>query len=121
MNTAAMEGTRLAGLKTGSSCRARACVSTRLRRLAHGRRAQPPMVHPCRPPCSATIARRGCRVSAAGGDGASVAPKKKGNGRSYEDLPAGAKAACDKLVKSMSGLKKPFTREDYCANYDWGD
>lgn len=36
-------------------------------------------------------------------------------GRTYEDLPEDAKAACDKFVKTMPG----FTKEAYLAHYDW--
>lgn len=38
----------------------------------------------------------------------------RANKRSYENLPAAAKAACDNFVKQ--GL---LTREKYLANYDW--
>ena len=36
--------------------------------------------------------------------------------RSYENLPAEAKAACDKYVK-----QKLMTREEYVAEYDWSE
>lgn len=38
----------------------------------------------------------------------------KPNKKSYENLPAEAKAACDKFTK-----QKLMTREDYVASYDW--
>lgn len=37
------------------------------------------------------------------------------NDRSYDALPAEAKAACDKFVKTIPG----FTKEAYVASYDW--
>lgn len=40
-------------------------------------------------------------------------PSQKG--RTYDDLPADAKAACDKFVKTMPG----FTKEAYIQHYDW--
>lgn len=40
------------------------------------------------------------------------APKK---GRTYDDLPADAKRACDKFVGTIKGYK----REDYVRDYDW--
>jgi hypothetical protein len=43
----------------------------------------------------------------------STPPARKG-GRTYADLPADAKAACDKMVKNY-GIKK----EEYVKNYDW--
>lgn len=39
----------------------------------------------------------------------------KKSGRSYDDLPAEAKAACDRFCKTIKG----FTKEDYLANYSW--
>lgn len=45
--------------------------------------------------------------------GAQTAPRKKG--KTYDDLPAEAKAACDKYVKQIPGYK----REDYVKDYDW--
>ena len=44
-----------------------------------------------------------------------VAHQRRKAGRSYDDLPAEAKKACDKFVKTIPN----FTREDYCKNYDW--
>jgi hypothetical protein len=41
-----------------------------------------------------------------------VRPKK---GKGYDDLPAEAKAACDKFVRTIPGYK----REDYVKDYDW--
>ena len=43
-----------------------------------------------------------------------VAPKKKA-GKTYEDLPADAKAACTKFVKTIPG----YTREKYVKDYEW--
>ena len=40
-------------------------------------------------------------------------PKKKE--KTYDDLPAAAKAACDKYVRTIP----KFTREQYVAEYDW--
>lgn len=37
-----------------------------------------------------------------------------GNAKSYENLPADAKAACDRYVK-----QKLMSREEYVASYDW--
>lgn len=37
------------------------------------------------------------------------------NKQSYDHLPADAKAACDKYVKTIPG----YTREQYVADYDW--
>jgi len=44
---------------------------------------------------------------------------KKGSGKSkgYDDLPADAKAACDRFVKSIPG----FSREAYLSTYDWSE
>ena len=36
-------------------------------------------------------------------------------GRSYDDLPAEAKAACDRFVKNIPG----YTRKEYLASYPW--
>jgi hypothetical protein len=47
-----------------------------------------------------------------------VAPRKR-NEKSYENLPPEAKKACDKFVLQMKGLKKPFTRDEYVAGYEW--
>ena len=45
----------------------------------------------------------------------STAPSGKKNAKSYDNLPADAKAACDKFVKS--GMIK--SREEYVSMYDW--
>lgn len=42
------------------------------------------------------------------------APRKKA-GRTYDDLPAEAKKACDKFVRTIP----KYTREDYCKIYEW--
>lgn len=42
-------------------------------------------------------------------------PSRQKKGKSYDDLPPEAKAACDKFVKSIPGFK----REDYVKDYDW--
>lgn len=44
------------------------------------------------------------------------APKRK-SGKAYEDLPADAKMACDKFVKTIPG----YTRDKYVKDYDWND
>ncbi len=49
-------------------------------------------------------------VSTPGG----VAPKKKA-GKTYDDLPADAKAACTKFVRTIPG----YTREKYVKDYEW--
>jgi len=45
-----------------------------------------------------------------GGNGAS-----RKNAKSYDNLPADAKKACDKFVKTIPG----YTKEKYVADYDW--
>ena len=35
--------------------------------------------------------------------------------KTYDDLPAEAKSACDKFVKTIPG----YTRDKYVAAYDW--
>lgn len=50
---------------------------------------------------------------------AASAPRRKGNGRSYDDLPPDAKKQCDKLVAQFKGSKTPYTREEYCRDFDW--
>lgn len=51
--------------------------------------------------------------------GAVLTPGSTSNGRkpakSYDNLPAEAKKACDKFVKTIKG----FTREQYVKDYDW--
>jgi hypothetical protein len=42
-----------------------------------------------------------------------AAPRKKG--KTYDDLPADAKKACDRFVKTIPG----YTREKYVASYEW--
>lgn len=44
------------------------------------------------------------------------APRRK-TGKTYEDLPAEAKKACDKFVKQIPG----YTRDKYVKDYDWND
>ena len=44
----------------------------------------------------------------------SQAPRPK-KGKTYDDLPPEAKAACDKFVRTIPGYK----REDYVKEYDW--
>lgn len=46
--------------------------------------------------------------------GGGTAPKKK-TGKNYEDLPAEAKKACDKFVKTIPG----YTRDKYVKDYEW--
>jgi hypothetical protein len=50
-------------------------------------------------------------VAAPGG----VASTKKPAGRTYDDLPAEAKRACDKFVKNIPG----YTKEKYVKDYEW--
>jgi len=50
-------------------------------------------------------------VSSPNGDGG--APKKKG--KTYDDLPADAKKACDKFIRTIPG----YTKEKYVADYAW--
>ena len=47
--------------------------------------------------------------------------QRRKSGHAYEDLPPEAKKACDKIVAQFKGHKKPFTRDEYVASYDWGD
>lgn len=42
-------------------------------------------------------------------------PTRQKKGKTYDDLPADAKAACDKFVKTIPNYK----REDYVKEYDW--
>lgn len=44
------------------------------------------------------------------------APRRK-SGKTYDDLPADAKQACDKFVKTIPG----YTRDKYVKDYDWND
>lgn len=46
-------------------------------------------------------------------NGAGMPPKKKG--KTYDDLPPDAKAACNKFVKSIPG----YTRDKYVKDYEW--
>lgn len=55
--------------------------------------------------------REGAAAVASPGSGG--APRKKG--KSYDDLPADAKRACDKFVKTIPG----YTKEQYVKDYDW--
>lgn len=50
-----------------------------------------------------------------GGNRGGTSAPKRGNGRSFNDLPADAQTQCDKFVKQ--GFVK--SREEYCAAYDW--
>jgi ElaB/YqjD/DUF883 family membrane-anchored ribosome-binding protein len=50
-------------------------------------------------------------VATPNGGGAPV----RRNAKSYENLPADAKHACDKFVKTIPG----YTKEKYVADYDW--
>jgi hypothetical protein len=56
---------------------------------------------------------RGKDTSVNDGDAGEAAPSK---GRSYKNLPADAKAACDEFVEA--GF---MTREEYLKTYDWED
>lgn len=44
-------------------------------------------------------------------------PPRRKTGKTYDDLPAEAKKACDKFVKQIPG----YTREKYVKDYDWND
>jgi hypothetical protein len=50
-------------------------------------------------------------VAAPGG----VASQRKPAGKTYDDLPAEAKRACDKFVKNIPG----YTKEKYVKDYEW--
>lgn len=50
-------------------------------------------------------------VAAPGG----VAQTRKPAGRTYDDLPAEAKRACDKYVRTIP----KYTKEQYCKDYEW--
>lgn len=49
-------------------------------------------------------------ASPSGGNGT-----QRRNAKSYDNLPADAKKACDKFVKTIPG----YTKEKYVADYDW--
>jgi hypothetical protein len=51
-------------------------------------------------------------VTVASPSGQMRTPKR---GKTYDDLPADAKVACDKFVKQIPG----YTREQYVKQYDW--
>lgn len=55
------------------------------------------------------------RTSAVTGSSDGRAPTQRTDKKSYDNLPAEAKAACDKFVKNIKG----YTREDYLKDYDW--
>lgn len=57
--------------------------------------------------------RREGAASVAEPNGGTAPPKKKG--KTYEDLPADAKKACDRFVKTIPG----YTREKYVKDYEW--
>lgn len=57
--------------------------------------------------------RREAASAVASPNGGTASPKKKG--KTYDDLPADAKKACDKFVKTIPG----YTRDKYVAAYDW--
>jgi hypothetical protein len=59
-------------------------------------------------------------ASAVGASPGTVA-RRRTNGHTYDDLPPEAKRQCDKTVAQFKGHKKPFTREEYVRDYDWGD
>jgi len=65
------------------------------------------------------------RASNVEGGGRST-PRPKKNGRDYGNLPAEAKAQCDKFVKTMvkgaNGKMEPLlTREQFVEDYDWSE
>lgn len=47
--------------------------------------------------------------------GSSHSKSSPANGKTYNDLPTEAKAACDRFVKTIP----KFTQEKYLANYEW--
>jgi hypothetical protein len=53
-----------------------------------------------------------------------AAVNRSGGKKSYADLPAEAKTACDKFAgkdgTGKSGSIPGYTRADYCKDYDWG-
>lgn len=53
-----------------------------------------------------------------------VSVNRAGGKKSYADLPAEAKAACDKFAgkdgTGKTGSIPGYTRADYCKDYDWG-
>lgn len=55
------------------------------------------------------------RNGAAHVDAPNTEIRKPKRGKTYEDLPADAKAACDRFMKSIPG----YTRDKYVAAYDW--
>ncbi len=55
------------------------------------------------------------RESAAAVGTPSGAEGRRKSGKSYADLPAEAKHACDKFVRTIPG----YTKEKYVADYDW--
>ena len=57
-------------------------------------------------------------------DGGGAPPPPSGGARSYGNLPADAKAACDRYEKKMVGPGKPYKdqkawRDHYVSTYDW--
>ncbi len=59
--------------------------------------------------------RRSEAASVASPSGESTSRSRSAKGQSYDDLPADAKKACDKFVKTIKG----YTRDEYLKNYDW--
>lgn len=57
--------------------------------------------------------RREGAAAVAAPQGGTSAPKKKG--KTYDDLPADAKKACDRFVKTIPG----YTRDKYVKEYEW--
>ena len=71
-----------------------------------------------------TRRQRARSVEPAGGGGGG----RRGNGHTYADLPADAKAACDRFIKQGmftapdgSILPVDKAREKYVSNYDWSE
>jgi len=58
-------------------------------------------------------ARNGAAVVAEPGG----ALRQRKTGKTYDDLPAEAKKACDKFVRTIPG----YTRDKYVKDYDWND
>lgn len=59
-------------------------------------------------------------VTVAQPSGNAPAPTNKNKKKTYADLPADAKAACDKYVKQINSTspKKPYTPEEYVSMYE---
>lgn len=61
------------------------------------------------------IDRQGSSANSAAAVASPTGVSVRRNTKTYENLPADARAACDKFIKTIPGYKK----EDYLADYDW--